>query len=250
VALILVFITGVGILAFLLQPSTVRETYSPETYWYVSGCLASDGAFITLMLWITSRFSAWQERRIMRNLTQKGGHWAVWQYTAEEWLPLAEMQTAYERGVYKWWYTLISVLMVAGLFGYITFASEIPAEARNAYWPIGIFMVGMVVLMGIGYQVRQRVVSQQNHERRIKVLTPTLYIGRKGLYHETEGVLRFNKLQDISLKTGENPSLVFAAWMPGGRGRSYLRLLPIPVPHQHMADAQRIVNEFHAAKAH
>jgi hypothetical protein len=184
----------------------------------------------------------------MRTLTQKDNLLTVWQYTAEEWTLLAEMQTAYERGAYKWWYTLIGVLMVAGLFGYMTFAGEAPAEAHRTYLPIGIFMIGMILLTGIGNQIRLRVVSQQNHERRTKILAPTLYISRKGLYHETEGVLRFNKLQDISLKTGQNPSLVFTAWMQGGRGRNYLWSLPIPVPRQHLADAQRIVNEFHAPK--
>ena len=244
--LMLVFLGGVGTLAFVLIPLVTKETLTAEAYLYGGAGFLVLGVFMALMFSMFSQVSAWQERRTIRNITQGKDLLAVWQYTVDEWHRLADMQTNSERHLgHKWWHHLVSAIMAGGVVGYMIFAG--PPEVQGIYFLIGAFVIGMILLTAAGNNLWQRIVFEQNRQRRMEKSAPTLYVSRKGLYHETEGMLRFGELQEVALHSeGDIPELVFSArfYGPSRFATSWLASVSIPIPRRHLADAQRLVAQF------
>jgi uncharacterized membrane protein YedE/YeeE len=240
------FLGGVGILAFLLIPVLTHQILPAEAYLYGGGSLFALGIFMTVLFWSMSRMHTWRERRTVRNITDEKDLLATWQYAADEWHTLAERQTDCERLlITKWWHSLIPMLMIGGILSYMIFS--VPSQVRAVYLVVGAFALVMFTSMSVGNAIQQRAVIEQNRSRRMEKTTPTLYISRKGLYHETEGMLRFMQLLEISLRTESDvPELVFKAWFHGsGRyASSRIDSLSIPIPRRHLRDAETLVAQF------
>ncbi len=246
--LILLFFGGIGVVAVIIQPPAVRNAYGPELYVVPIGGLLFIALLVSGLILTMSQFAKQRERRLILNLTQGDGLLAVWQYAPDEWQQLAALQSASEKRGFGLWGSLIVILLIAGFFGYLSFASDMPAAARTAYWPIGIFIVVFMVVASIGGRIQRQMVGQQNNRRRMANGAPRIYIGQKGIYHETEGVLRWSKLLGFSVREGGvYPELLVRARFPGGRGGStYAYSVPMAIPIQNLPDAQLLAHRFAA----
>jgi len=233
-------VLGGGIGALILLLFATQQILSEVAYLCAGGWFLAWGLLMVLSHFVYDRLHRRSERRTVHNIIQGKDLLVAWQYTADEWHTLAELQTAGERHLGdKWWRHLIPVAIAGSVWGYAIFAA--PPNLRSIALLIGLFMIVMSLVMVVSQRYLWHIVSERNHQRRMEKLTPTLYISLIGTYHETEGLIRFGHLRDVALESVDDfPKLVFSGWLYTTR-RGRLTSVSIPIPRRYLPDAHKLV---------
>ncbi|VAW41571.1 hypothetical protein MNBD_CHLOROFLEXI01-2142 [hydrothermal vent metagenome] len=247
---------GIGIMAFVMGIARIQTNVTLADLMLPIAALSTFWLFWTTLHIISELIHKFSTKRAINRLFE-GKIWHRWQFHPDEWQGI--VKTEYQmmspkRGVNAYIGAVYSSIAGFVISAILVGVGKFVIKDEQAM-PAILITAGAVLLLllGVGLiqPIQKRYQAQKYRRKALQTLTPRVWFGAEGVYHEIFGFTSLKKLKGVSDHTRKLKTIKFTIEVTSflGGAKSYSKLthyVPVSfsVPTGHEQQASQLVRRY------